>query len=155
MFLVYFAISNKFFEICFDFCMILRNSSRLCLRMIFSFLSHVLIYFAQSSTIRQRRRKRRIFLTIFVHSTIHSILIILLNLTHDVKISIVFFSVSNIFAMYSFIRRRLVFRLSNDFDICFMSVLTNFSLFIIFQFFRDFDVDSFCVFKSIIVCINK
>ena len=153
VFLAHFAISNNFFEIYFDFCITLRNSFRFCLWMIF--LLYVLTYFAQSSTMRQRRRKRHIFIIIFMHSTIHSILIISLNLIYNVKISIVFFYVSNICVMYSSMRWRLVTRLNNDFDICFVNVLMNFSLFIVFQFFQNLNVNSFRVLKSIIICINR
>ena len=114
VFLAHFVVSNNLFEICFDFCMTLRNSSRFCLRMTFPFLSHALTYSAQSPTVRQRRRRRRTSFTIFVHSTVHPALTISLGLAHGVEASTASSSASN--SMKCYFEQTLQFRNRELFD---------------------------------------
>ena len=156
IFIVHFAILNYFFENCFNFCIIIRNSFHFCLRIILFFLSYILTYFVQSMTIRQFRRMCRVFFTIFVYFNIYYALIILWDLTYNVKTSIVYFNVLNNCLVYSSIRWRLVIWFDNDFDICFFNMLMNFFSFVVFQFFKIVALISFILSNRLLfVSINN
>ncbi len=154
-FLTHFAVLNSSLENCSTFCMIFQYSLRFYFLMILLFLSHAWMYSIQSSMIRQLLLIHLTLLMIFVHFFVHSALIISCDLAQRVKISMIFFNAFSSCLVYSFMHWRLVSWFDNDFNICSLRILMNFSSFIVFQLQRDFHADSLQTLKSIIVCINR
>jgi len=151
-FLAHFAVLNSSLENCSTFCIIFQYSLRFCFLMILFFLSHAWMYFVQSLMIQQLLFICHMLLMIFIHFFIHFALIISCDFAQRVKISIIFFSAFSNYLVYSFMHQHFVSWFDSDFNICFLRILMNFSLFIIFQLQRNFRADSL---KSIIVCINR
>ncbi len=154
-FLAHFAVLNSSLEICLTFCMIFQYSLHFYFLMILLFLSHAWMYSVQSLMIQQLLLIHCMLLTIFVHFFVHSALIISYDLTQRMKILIIFFSAFSSYLVYSFIHQHLISWFNNDFNICFLRILMNFTSFIVFQLQRDFRADSLQTLKSIIVCINR
>jgi len=154
-FLTHFAVLNSFLKNCSTFCMISWYLLRFCFLMILLFLSHAQMYSVQSSMIQQLFLIRCMLLMIFVHFFVHFALIISCDLAQRVKISMIFFSAFSSCLVYSFMHQRFISWFNNDFDIYSFRVLMNFSLFIVFQLWRDFCADFLQTLKFIIVCINR
>ena len=123
--------------------------------MILLFLSHAWMYSVQSSTIQQLLLIHHMLLMIFIHFFVYSALIISCDLAQKVKISMIFFSAFSSCLVYSFIHWCFISWFDNDFNICSLRVLMNFSSFIVFQLQRDFRADSLQTLKFIIICIDK
>ncbi len=135
--------------------MIFWYSLRFCFLMILLFLLHAWMYFTQSLMIQQFLFIHCTFLTIFMHFLIHFTLIISCDFAQKVKVSMIFFSAFSSCFVYSLMCWRLTFWSDNDFNICSLKVLMNFSSFIIFQLQRDLYADSLQALRFIIVYINK
>ncbi len=154
-FLAHFAVLNSFLKNYSTFCMIFWYSLHFCFLMILLFLSYAWMYSVQSLMIQRLLLIHCMFLMIFVHFFIHFALIISYNLVQKVKISMIFFNASSSCLMYSFMHQHFILWFDNNFNICSLRVLKNFSLFIVFQLQHDFRANFLPTLKFIIVCINR
>jgi len=155
VFLAHFAVLNSSLKNCLTFCMISWYSLRFCFLMILLFLSHAWMYSVQSSMIQQLLFIYCTLLMIFVHFFVYFALIISCDLAQKVKISMIFFSAFSSCLVYSSMHWHFISWFNNDFNICSLRILMNFSSLIIFQLQRDFRADSLQTLKSIIVCIDR
>ncbi len=103
-FLAYFAVLNSFLKNCFTFCMIFWYLLRFCFLIILLFLSHAWMYSAQSLAIQQFLLIHLTLLMIFMHSLVHSALIISCDLAQKVNILMIFFNAFSSCFVYSLMR---------------------------------------------------
>ena len=82
-------------------------------------------------------------------------LILLCDLAHEIKFSIIFFKILNSVIVYSLMLSRSIVAFNNNLSNSLFNILLNFFVFITFQFCLKRRINFVYVLKSSIVLINK